>query len=388
MDCSLLRVKVPQSLFMKRDLLFCCTALAGLLVGCSDPKPQANRSQEVPVETVAVARQSVPYKLDAVGTVEPLSSVQVKPKVGGEVEKVEFAEGAYVEAGQELFRIDPRPYDAALHRAEANARAAEVQAENAREKAERYTALSGKGATSKEEYQQFESDAKALAAQLAARQAELEEVRLQKEWTSVRAPISGRAGSILVKAGNIVQANSDLLVVLNQMKPIYITFALPELSLSEVRERQAQAPLRTIAKDPSSGEVLAEGTLTFIDNTVDVQSGMVTVKASFANSDEALWPGQFVDVEVVLGEQTDALVVPSVAVLESQQGPRVLVVKDSVAELREVTVERTYEDLSIIGSGVEAGEMVITAGQLRVTPGARVAVQNQAQDTGNETASR
>jgi multidrug efflux system membrane fusion protein len=373
---------------MKRDLLFCCTALAGLLVGCSDPKPQANRSQEVPVETVAVARQSVPYKLDAVGTVEPLSSVQVKPKVGGEVEKVEFAEGAYVEAGQELFRIDPRPYDAALHRAEANARAAEVQAENAREKAERYTALSGKGATSKEEYQQFESDAKALAAQLAARQAELEEVRLQKEWTSVRAPISGRAGSILVKAGNIVQANSDLLVVLNQMKPIYITFALPELSLSEVRERQAQAPLRTIAKDPSSGEVLAEGTLTFIDNTVDVQSGMVTVKASFANSDEALWPGQFVDVEVVLGEQTDALVVPSVAVLESQQGPRVLVVKDSVAELREVTVERTYEDLSIIGSGVEAGEMVITAGQLRVTPGARVAVQNQAQDTGNETASR
>lgn len=355
------------------------SAIAAVFFLCGCPKGSGSKAAvvppPVPVETAGAALLTIPLEEASLGTVEPLSSVQIKPKVGGEIIGVDFEDGTYVKTGEVLFRIDPSPYDVVLKRAEANLAMAQSSASNALDQAKRYTTLIDKGAASKEQFAQFLSTAAAQKAQLDARQADVDEARLATEWATVRSPIDGRAGAALVKRGNIVQANSEVLAVVNQMKPIYVSFSVPESSLADVRSRMETGTLAVEAIDAESGKSLGSGVLTFIDNTVDRTSAMVNMKAQFPNPGEALWPGRFVDVKLTLGEEKDALTVPSSAVIEGQNGAQVFVVAGDVANLRPVEVGRTYGPLSVIRSGLTAGETVVTSGQLRIAPGGKVAPQ-------------
>lgn len=353
-------------------------ALAAGLASCNkSADSRSPASPPVPVEVSAAETRSMPVEMKAIGTVEPIASVQLKSKVAGEILKVHFADGAQVKAGEPLFSIDPRAFQAALDRAKANLEIAEATASNATEQAQRYTTLIQRGVASKEQTSQFLSNAKSLKAELAARQADVSEAQLSLDWTEVPAPINGRAGAALLKPGNIVQANTDTLAVINQMQPIYVTFSLPENTLAEVREWMAKNKPVVSAYDPDNRKLLGTGSLDFIDNAVDRATGMVAFKATFPNENETLWPGQFVDVTLELAIQPQALVVPATAVMEGQQGSQVFVVTGDTVSLRKVKVERAVGNLSIIRKGLEPGELVVTVGQLRLNPGSRVEIKKQ-----------
>lgn len=364
---------------------FLALLIALALGACKKPAAsrQAGPPAPAPVEVAVVETRSMPIEMKSIGSVEPVASVQIKSKVQGEILQVHFADGAQIKAGDPLFSIDPRTFDAAFKRAQANLAIAQTTADNASEQAERYTTLIKRGVASKEQTSQFLSTAESQKSELAARQADVEEAKLSLEWTQVKAPISGRAGAALLKAGNIAQPNVDTLAVINQMQPIYVAFSLPENSLASVRQWMTKGQPVVTAFEPDTGNELGVGALSFVDNTVDRASGMITFKATFPNSEETLWPGQFVDVTVKLSEEPDALVIPSTAITEGQKGAQVFVVEGDKAVLRPVEVERAVGDLSVIKSGLQAGERVITRGQLRVTSGGKVAVKG-----GSETAGR
>lgn len=362
-----MKIRIPVLLALSAGLAAC-----GKSAG---PKTQAN--PPVPVEVSAAAIRSMPVEMKAIGIVEPIASVQLKSKVAGEILKVHFADGAQVKAGEPLFSIDPRAFQAALDRAKANLEIAEATASNANEQAQRYTTLIQRGVASKEQTAQFLSNAKSLQAELAARQADVSEAQLSLDWTEVPAPITGRAGAALLKPGNIVQANTETLAVINQMQPIYVTFSLPENTLAEVREWMAKNKPVVSAYDPDNGKLLGTGSLDFIDNAVDRATGMVAFKATFPNEKETLWPGQFVDVTLELAVQPEALVVPSTAVMEGQQGSQVFVVTGDTVSLKKIHMERAVGNLSIIRKGLEPGERVVTVGQLRLNPGSKVEIKKQ-----------
>ena len=347
------------------------------LSSCGRSAPQKpDAARPAPVEVAAVETRNMPVEMKAIGAVEPVASVQLKSKVQGEILEVHFADGAQVKAGDLLFSIDPRPFQAALKRAEANLAIARFAAANAVEQAGRYSSLIKSGVASKEQTSQILSTADAQKSGLAARQADVDEAQLSIEWSQVRAPIAGRAGAALLKAGNIAQPNVDALAVINQMQPIYVAFSLPENSLADVRKWMDKARASVSAYDPDSGKLLGTGELTFVDNAVDRASGMVGFKATFPNADESLWPGQFVDVTVKLAEEPDAVVIPAAAIMEGQQGAQVFVVEGDVANLRKIEVERSLNGLSIIKAGLRPGEAVVTTGQLRVIPGGKVTVKS------------
>ncbi len=351
-------------------------ALAAALLtfpACGPRTPKAVPPPPIPVETAVVESRTVPVELRTIGAVEPIASVQLKAKVPGEIIQVLFADGAYVKAGQALFAIDPRPYDTALRRAEADLAQAQNEAQNAQAQADRYTKLNTQGVASKEQFSQYLTTAASQRSVLAARQADVDTARLSLEWATIRAPISGRAGAALLKAGNIVQANTDILTVINQTQPIYVSFSLPETQLSEVRAWMGKSAVAVTAYEPDSGAPLGTGRLDFVDNVVDRQSGMIALKATFPNTGEPLWPGQFVDVVVTLTEEAGALIIPTTALMEGQNGPQVFVVKDGVATLQKVQPERAVGDHTVIRAGLTAGQTVISSGQLRVATGAKVA---------------
>lgn len=357
------------------NLFSCAFLLLGALSVCGCGKsgaPKPPSSPPAPVEVVEAVSRTMPVELKAIGTAEPLSTVRIRSKVQGEILEVLFADGQPVRAGDPLFRIDPRLFEAALKRAEANLAIAKSASDNASEQAARYTTLIKRGVASKEQTSQVLTVEESGKSELAARQADLDEARLMLEWTTVAAPISGRAGAALLKAGNMIQPNVDTLAVINQIQPIYVTFSLPENTLDEVRRAMQTSSPPVRAYGPDSGELLGEGTLTFIDNAVDRGSGMILYRATFPNAGERLWPGQFVDVKLTLGEES-GVVVPSAAIVEGPRGAQVFVVRDGVAELRPVEAARSLDGQTIVRSGLAAGERVITNGHLRVSPGGRVA---------------
>lgn len=365
---------------MKYPFALLCTAL--LLCSCGRPTgAQAPAPSPAPIETAIVEKRTMPVEVKAIGAVEPIASVMVKSKVQGEILKVHFADGATVKEGDLLFSIDPRTFEAALKRAQANLAMANADAANANEQAERYETLIKRGAASKEQTAQFLTAAATRKAELAARQAEVDDAQLSLDWTQVRSPISGRAGAALLKAGNIVQANGDTLAIINQMQPIYVAFSLPESQLSDLRYWIREGKPVVTTYSPDAGQLLGTGELSFIDNVIDRGSGMVAFKATFPNTEETLWPGQFVDVTVKLNEQPGAIVVPAVSIMDGQEGSQVFVVEDGVAHLRKVKIERTISGETIIKEGLQPGEQVVTVGQLRVSNGGKVTVHNPAQAT-------
>jgi multidrug efflux system membrane fusion protein len=328
--------------------------------------------------------RAVPYEIAATGAVEPIRSVNVTSQVSGMLRRVRFAEGDEVTQGQVLLEIDRRPYQAALQQAEANLSRDVAQAENAARDAERYRVLAGDRSVTEEDYQQKQATADALRATVRADSGALTVARLNLEYATIRAPITGRTGSLLVREGNLVRANeSAILVTINQLRPIVVRFAVPAAQLPELQRRLGQ-PLRVVAISAHDSAAALEGELSFVDNHVDSTTGTVLLKARFPNRDGRLWPGEFVDVTLVLGVQAEAIVIPAQAVLAGQQGSYVFVVEaDGTARQRPVTVQRTVDGFAVLVDPLEPGTIIVTDGQLRVTPGAKVDVRTAsgAEDT-------
>jgi multidrug efflux system membrane fusion protein len=345
-------------------------------VGCGTRV--ASGPPRVPVSVAQAVRRAVPYQVQATGTVETVRRVNVTSQVTGLLQRVRFAEGDEVTAGQVLFQIDPRPYQAALLQAEANLGRDAAQAANALRDAARYRSLAAERSVTEEDYQQRQTAAEALTATVQADSAALSLARLNLEYATIRAPISGRSGSLLVHEGNVVVASASTpLVTINQIRPILVQFAVPAAELPAL-QRRPQASLRVLAQ-PAQDTTPLEGAVSFIDNHIDSATGTLMLKARFPNHDGLLWPGEFVNVTLVLGEQADALVIPAQAVVAAQQGTYVFVVNpDGTAEQRPVTVERTLDTLAVIADGLAPGAVVVTDGQLRLTPDARVEIRASA----------
>jgi len=331
-------------------------------------------AQKVPVSVARVERRALPYELDATGTVEPIRSVDVLPQVGGTILHVNFAEGDEVAAGQILFELDPRPYRAALQQTEGALLRDLTQAQSAAREAARYKTLAATNTVTQEDYETKQSTADAAYAAVRSDSAAAAIARLNLEYATVRAPIGGRTGRLLLHEGNLVRAGSDPLVSIVQMRPILVRFSVPAINLPALRARAGEQ-MKTIAMPARDSALAVQGMLSFVDNQVDSTTGNVLLKARFANHDGALWPGEFVGITLVLGVQNDAVVVPSQAVMQGQQGTYVFVVNnDGTATTQPITVERTLDSLSVI-AGVPAGALVVTDGQLRLTPNAKVDIR-------------
>ncbi len=346
------------------------------LLACTGTK-QKPAEEKVPVTVAKVEQKNVPMQIRAIGTVQPVSTVSVRPLVGGQLTRVWFREGDDVRKRQMLFTIDPRPYEAALQQAQANLARDQANQRNAESEAARYAGLVKKDYVTKEEYEKITSGAEAAKAVVAADRAAVENARLQLAYCNISAPIDGRTGSLMVHAGNIVHANdTNPLVVINQVTPVYVQFAIPESQLDQVRARGGVG-VPVAAAPQNGGSPIASGKLSFIDNAVDSTTGTITLKALFPNQNRALWPGQFVTVAVTLQERPNAVVVPSQAVQTGQRGQYVYVVKqDSSVEMRPVKIGESVNQQTIIADGVAPGETVVTDGQLRLTPKSHVDVKN------------
>ncbi len=357
----------------------------------------------VPVVTGHVQAKSIPVTIPAVGTAEALSTVQIRAQVTGQLSAIHFAEGQEVRKGQTLFTLDPRPFQAALQQAQAVLARDTATAKNSQSQQARYEDLYKRGLIARDQYEAQASTASAQQATLAADQAVVETAQLNLQYTTITAPLSGRAGALTVHQGDLVRANDpNPLLVINQMAPIYVGFSVPGRFLEDIRRYQGQRALKVQARlqgsptgptqiavaspegagerpaalpaSPLDAEVAPEeGTVSFIDNAVDPTTGTIKLKAIFPNTSHRLWPGLFVQVTLLLKTDSGALVVPSAAVQESQQGTYVYVIKpDRTAEMRTVRVERQQGSESVIAQGLTAGEEVVTDGHLRLTPGAKV----------------
>jgi multidrug efflux system membrane fusion protein len=338
-----------------------------------------------PVEAAASVLKDVPVELRAVGTVESYKSVSVKSLIGGLLQKVHFEEGREVKAGQILFSIDPRPYEAAVKQAEANLLRDTAQMENAKKEARRYEELVLKEYVPKSQYDDARTAADAFSAVVAADKAAVDNARSMLEYCSIKAAVTGRTGNLFFREGALIKANDDkAMVVINQIRPIYVDFTVPSQYLDEIRRRSAGGKIVVEAGTPQNEADRtspSRGVLTFIDNSVDATTGTVHLKATFDNADEKLWPGLFVNVLVKLSVLHQAVVVPSQAVTTGQSGRFVFVIKDDMTvEVRDVTTGMTRSGETIIEKGLNAGERVVTDGQLKLTPGAKVKIKDNRQE--------
>jgi len=359
-----------------RCLPYWLLATALLIAGCTGRKTVP--LPPVPVAVGQAVVQPVPLSLEAVGTVEPIESVSVKAQVGGVITQVGFSEGQDVRKGQLLIRIDPRPFQTALDAARAQLARDKFQAANAEIQAKRYADLVKKDYVTQEQYDAARTQAEMLSSTVRVDEAAVEQATLNLEYTSITAPFPGRTGSLLVKKGNVVKANDAPLLVINQMQPIRVSFSIPGSQLPQVREYGSRNKLEVHVKPTrDAGGPLVKGTLIFIDNAVDSSTGTVTLKAEFSNEEDLLWPGQFVDTELVLVIEPNALTIPASAVVTGQEGFFVFVVgPGQVVEKRPVKVNRTLDSTTVIDEGLKAGETVVTDGQMRLIPGSRVAFKS------------
>jgi multidrug efflux system membrane fusion protein len=330
----------------------------------------------VPVTVATVAQQTMPVRLPAIGNVEASQTVALRSRIDGQIVVVNFREGQPVAKGDVLFRIDARPYEAAARQAEANALRDRAAREQARSQARRYQELLDKNFISKEAYAQIRTNAETAEATAKASQAALENARLNLEYCTISSPLDGYVGKVLLQAGNMVRANDvNPLVVINQVRPIYVNFAVPEQNLPEVRKYQGQAALAVTVVPTDPAMASATGQLIFIDNAVDATTGTIRLRAQFDNDDATLWPGQFVNVSVQLYEQADAIVIPSQALQTGPEGQYVYVVgEDAVADIRKIKVTRSDGERAIVSEGLKPGERVVTRGQLRLGPKTRVQI--------------
>jgi len=336
--------------------------------------PPAGGAPPVPVTLAKVVRKPMPLELNAIGAVEPSSSVAVRAQITGELTSVNFKEGDDVQQGQVLFTLDRRPLEAALKQAEAALTRDQAQLANATAQAQRARELASRGIATREQVDTTSTAVSALEATVGADRAAIENATVQLQYATIKSPISGRTGVLMVHPGNLVRANDPTpLVVINQVTPVQVAFGIPERQLGLLKQHLAQNTLRVEARLQGDQNQPAIGRIAFVDNAVDQTTGMIRIKGTFANGDRRLWPGQFVNVVTVLATDPQAIVVPSVAVQSGQQGSYVFVVKDDrTVELRPVAISRTNGNESIVEKGLKDGETVVTDGQLRLVPGSRI----------------
>ena len=348
--------------------VFC--VLAG---ACAKPDPP--KQPPVPVTVGAAERRAVPYELVATGTVEPIQTVAIQAQVSGPIVRIAFREGQDVKKGQVLFELDPRPFQAALKQAEGLLARDHATASNAAEQAKRYSALAEKEYVTAEQFDAARSDAAAATGTASASQAAVDQARLNLQYATIRAPISGRTGSLRVRAGNLVRStDASPLVTINQVQPILVRFAVPAANLGAIQRYRSDQVV--VLASPTGGSASSEGTLAFVDNAVDTTTGTILLKGKFPNTDGGLWPGEFVNARLRLFIDQDALVVPASAVVSGQQGSFVFVIQpDSSAVTRPVKVDRTAGDISIVSGDVKPGDRVVTDGQLRLRQGVKVQIK-------------
>ncbi|MCX5717258.1 MAG: efflux RND transporter periplasmic adaptor subunit [Nitrospirae bacterium] len=361
-------------------VVFCLAVIFAIsfLPACSSKKEQSVKKPVVPVTVGAVIKKTVPVHIRAIGNVEAYSTVSIKARVGGDLTHVYFREGQNVNKGDMLFTIDPQLYKTVFESAKANLVRDTALAKKANEDLRRYTELLRDELVSRSQYEQIFANAEALKATVEADKAAVENARLQVEYCTIYAPIAGRTGSLLVNQGNLVKANDDKpMVIINQLQPVYVNFSLPEQYLPEIKKYMSAGRLRVQAYIGNEGEKSEDGVLTFVDNTVDISTGTIKLKATFTNKEKRLWPGQFANSVITLTTKPDSIVIPSQAVQTGQKGQYVFVVKDDMTvESRPVNVVMTLNDESVIERGLKPGEKVVTDGQLRLIPGVKVEIKN------------
>ena len=340
--------------------------------GCgskNDTKQAANTPPPAAAVTVAVAEQQpVPIQITAIGTAQAYRTVEVRSQVNGQIQRVLFRQGDSVKKGQILFQLDKRPFQAALDQAVGTLAKDKANAVDQRAQANRDNALLKAGVIAVQMAQQQEAAAQSAQAAVQADQAAVETARVNLSYTDIKAPIDGRAGAILVNVGNVVQANStNPLTVINQISPIYVQFSVPEAQLPELQKHKSGTlEVTAIPPNQTTGPT---GKLTFINNAVDTATGTIQLMATFPNRDNVLWPGEFLNVQLQLGVEPNAVVVPAQAVQTSQQGNYVYVVQQNgTASMQPVTSSRDYRGLAVIQKGVQPGTRVVVDGQMRVIP--------------------
>ncbi len=349
--------------------------LLPLVSGCSDKndETEAMSFPAVPVVVASAMKKSVSIEVPTIGNVEAYSTVAIKSRVNGQLQRVHFREGQEVARGDVLFVIDPQPFELALRRAEANLAKDISQAQQARLEADRSALLLTDGVASKEQNELLQANANAMESAVKADRAAVENARVQLEYCTLRAPIDGRTGRILLNEGNLVKENETMLVVINQLVPIYVSFSVNELHLTEILRNMAAGPLKVFARSPGEASHQAEGTLTFVNNSVDRETGTIRLKATYENKDRLLWPGEYVNVHLRLAEREGAILVPSQAIQTGQKGDYVYAVKDDlIVELRPVITGGIFDGQALVEKGIEAGERVVIDGQLRLVPGVKV----------------
>jgi membrane fusion protein, multidrug efflux system len=371
-----------------RIFLTCILGITLLASGCAKKNDARPPQSGTPVTTGVATQQDVPVNVSSIGTVKAYSVVNITSHVDGQITHINVKEGQTIQKGQALLNIDDRPYKTALESAKANLARDRIQLEKAKKDAVRYAELFKKDYVTKDQVEQTQTNADALEAAIKGDEAVLQNAQLNLSYCTVTSPITGRAGSILVNEGNLIKGNDNSrpLMVINQIQPVYVEFSIPEQQLIEVQKQSMAiaSPLEVQCYSPAKPDDIKKGQLSFIDNTIDSTTGTINMKAVFENSDSSLWPGQFVNVVLLLESQKNAVVVPSAAVQMGQKGNYIYVVKsDSTVDYRDVTIGPETDSYTVVEKGVSAGETVVTDGQLKLAPGSRITVKNNAKtDTG------
>jgi len=350
------------------------------LIGGKSPEQKGARPAVAQAVVASVAEDlPTPIQVNAIGTVQSIATVIIKSRVDGQIADVHFEEGQDVKEGDLLFTLDNRSFQAQLAQAEAILQRDRAQLERAQLELKRQTELAGRGVASAQKLEDAQMAEKVLQAAIRANEAAAENARVNLSYTAIRSPITGRTGSVNLKRGNVVKSNDTTtnavpLVTITQLRPIYVSFTIPERHLPDIRAALADSErLPAVVTMPSQPDKPITGMLTFVDNQVDAATGTIPLKATFANDDIRLWPGQFVNVNLTLGVQAHAVVVPSTTIQIGQNGPYVFVIKDdSTVELRLVRIDRTVGNRTVVASGLAAGERVVVDGQLRLNNGTRV----------------
>ncbi|HEU4577793.1 MAG TPA: efflux RND transporter periplasmic adaptor subunit [Polyangiaceae bacterium] len=367
--------------------LVCLSAAAwGLVLGRSPAASgspahgNARGAAAAPVTVAQVRSEDVPIELEAFGTVEASSTVEVVPQVTGLITEVHFREGAFVKKGDLLFSVDTRPYRASQAAAQAELAKSLALAQQTASEAERYLELERQGVATAQQRAQAQADAASARAQVNQLRAQLDSANLNVKFTRITAPIDGKTGALLVHAGNVIHANApEPLVVIRSLSPVLVRFAVPQLYLPQIRQSLAGQPLSVRAIPRGDGAQPVQGLLTFMENRVDTATGTIALKATFTNADQQLWPGASVDVVLTLGSDRQALVVPAQAVRDAQDGSYVFVIgPDHKARQRQVEVLRTTPRLALLREGVKVGDEVVTDGYIRLRDGTPVAIQQPA----------
>ena len=360
-----------------RALVPAAFAAMGVLGGCSKQQaaPSARRAASVMVGKVT--QKTMPVEVLAVGNVEAISTVAIRAQVPGEVQKVHFKEGDFVTKGQVLFTIDPRPYEAAVAQAKATLARDKATGTYNRAQAQRYKTLFDQGVIPAEQVDSYSSAADASDAVVNADEAAVKTAELNLEFCTISSPLDGRTGTVMVKAGNLVKVADVPIVVINEVNPIYVNFTVPQQYWPDIKEHVDRGALHVMATIPQDAGAPVPGTLTFVDNVVDPTTGTIHLRGTFDNQQNRLWPGLYVNVLLTLSVQPNATVVPAHAIITTQQGSYVYIVKaNNTVEQRTVVPARTIADETVVEKGVRPGETIVTDGQINLIPGATVEAKN------------